>query len=61
VAVVRLAFGEGRMKCTWVLEWKNANSQRTKEAKQMKSEVSSIPIIFFDIKGIAHKEFDLSG
>jgi hypothetical protein len=37
------------------------NSQRLKEARQEKSKVKSKLIIFFDIKGIVHKEFVLAG
>jgi hypothetical protein len=34
---------------------------RPKKARQMKSKVRSILIIFFGIKGIVHKEFILAG
>jgi hypothetical protein len=34
---------------------------RPKKARQVKSEVKSILIIFFHIKGIVHKEFVLIG
>jgi hypothetical protein len=32
-----------------------------KKARQVKSKVKSMLIIFFDIKGIVHKEFVLTG
>jgi hypothetical protein len=34
---------------------------RPKEAKRMKSKVKGMIIIFYDIKGIIHKEFVLLG
>jgi hypothetical protein len=34
---------------------------RPKKARQLKSKVKSTLIIFFDIKGIVHKEFALAG
>jgi hypothetical protein len=37
------------------------NSPRPKKARQVQSKVSSILIIFFDIKGIVYKEFVLTG
>jgi hypothetical protein len=37
------------------------NSPRPKAARQVKSKVKSMLIIFFDIKGIVHKEFLLAG
>jgi hypothetical protein len=37
------------------------NSPRPKKARQLKSEVKSMIIIFFDIKGIVHKEILLAG
>jgi hypothetical protein len=44
------------------LQWKNPYSLRPKKkARQMKSKVKSMLIIFFDIKGIFHKEFVLAG
>jgi hypothetical protein len=41
--------------------WKSPNSPRSKKARQVKSKVNSMLIIFFDIKGIVHKEFVLAG
>jgi hypothetical protein len=35
--------------------------QDQKEVRQVKSEVKSMPIIFFDIKGIVKKEFVQAG
>jgi hypothetical protein len=37
------------------------NSLRPKKARQVKSKVKCMLIIFFDIKGIIHKEFILAG
>jgi hypothetical protein len=40
---------------------KSPNSLRLKEVRKVKSKVKSMLIIFFDIKGIVHKEFVLEG
>jgi hypothetical protein len=40
---------------------KSSNSPRWKKVRQVKSEVNSMLIIFFDIRGIVHKEFVLAG
>jgi hypothetical protein len=37
------------------------NSSRPKKARNVKSKAKNMHIIFFDIKGIIHKEFVLSG
>jgi hypothetical protein len=37
------------------------NSRRPGKARQVKSKVKSMLIISFDIKGIVHKEFILTG
>jgi hypothetical protein len=42
-------------------QWKSPNSPRPKKVRQMKSKVKSTFIIFFDIKGIVHKEFFMAG
>jgi hypothetical protein len=42
-------------------QWKNPMSPRPKKARQVKSNVKSMNITFFDIKGIVHKEFVLVG
>jgi hypothetical protein len=42
-------------------QWKSPNSPRPKKARQVKRKVRSMLIIFFDIKGIVHKEFFLAG
>jgi hypothetical protein len=41
-------------------QWESQNSMRLKKARQEKSKVASMLIIFFDIKGIARKEFILT-
>ena len=38
-------------------QWKSPNSPRPKRARQVRSNVKSILIAFFDIQGIFHKEF----
>ena len=38
-------------------QWKSSNSPQPKKACQVRSNVKSMLIIFFDIQGIVHKEF----
>jgi len=38
-------------------EWQTSESPRPKKARMSKSRVKSMFIIFFDSKGIVHKEF----
>jgi histone-lysine N-methyltransferase SETMAR len=38
-------------------QWKSPNSPRPKKARQVRNNVKSMLIFFFDIKGIVHKEF----
>jgi hypothetical protein len=38
-------------------QWKSPNSPRPKKARQVRSNVKSMLIFFFDIQGIVHKEF----
>jgi hypothetical protein len=42
-------------------QWKSPNSPRPKKARQIKSKVKGMIIIFFDIKKIVHKEFNMAG
>jgi hypothetical protein len=42
-------------------QWKSPNSLRPKNARQVKSKVKCMLIIFVDIKGIVHKESILAG
>jgi hypothetical protein len=42
-------------------QWKSPKSLRPKKVRQVKSEVKSMLIIFFDIKGIVRKEFVRAG
>jgi hypothetical protein len=53
--MIRQAFGEESTNCTRKVE----THRGRKETRQMKSKAISMLIIFFDIKGIVHKEFDL--
>jgi hypothetical protein len=39
----------------------NPNSPRSRKARHVKSIVKSMLIIFFDVKGIVHREFILAG
>jgi hypothetical protein len=57
LTIIRKVFGEESMSHTWVCEWKSQRKPRHKKVRQMKSMF----IIFFDIKEIVHKEFDLAG
>jgi hypothetical protein len=38
-------------------QWKNSNSPRPKKARQVRSNVKTMLICFFDVNGIVHKEF----
>ena len=42
-------------------QWKSPTSPRPKKARRVKSNLKSMIITFFDIKGIVHKEFDPTG
>jgi hypothetical protein len=42
-------------------QWKRSNSLRLKKVRQVKNKVKRMLIIFFDIKGIVHKEFVQAG
>ena len=42
-------------------QWKSPTSPRPKKARQVKNNLNSMIITFFDIKGIVHKEFVLTG
>jgi hypothetical protein len=57
MATIRQAFGEETVTRTQKLQthWDR------KKARQVKSEVKSMHFIYFDIKGIVHKEFILAG
>jgi hypothetical protein len=41
-------------------QWKSPNSMRLKKARQVKSKVKTMLVIFFDIKKIVHKELVLA-
>jgi hypothetical protein len=57
LAMIRQAFGEESASCTQ----KDQTQLRLKKARQVKSEGKCMLIIFFDNKGIVHKEFVLTG
>ena len=42
-------------------QWKSPTSPRPKKARQVKSNLKSMTITFFDVKGIVHKEFVPTG
>ena len=42
-------------------QWKSPKSPRPKKARQVKSNVKSMIITFFDVKGIVHKEYVPTG
>jgi hypothetical protein len=57
LAMIRKVFGEEIMR-----PYKESpNSPAPKNTRQIKSKIKSILIIFFDIKGIVHKESVLEG
>jgi hypothetical protein len=58
LAMIRQAFGEERMNRTGVAR---SSQGRPRKARHLKSKVKSMLIIFFNIKGIVHKEFVLAG
>ena len=42
-------------------QWKSPGSPRPKKARQVRSNINSMLICFFDEKGIVHKEFVITG
>jgi len=48
------------MKCQ-SLQWKSADFQRPKKARQVRSKVKVMLIVFFDMEGIVHYEYVLQG
>jgi hypothetical protein len=59
MTMIRQGFREEGMSHMQAYKWKNSDSPRLKLARQVGSKVKSMFIIFFDIKGIVHKEFVL--
>jgi hypothetical protein len=55
------AFREESMSHTRVFGCKNPDSLRPRKARQVKGKVKNVLKIFFAIKRIVHKEFDLAG
>jgi hypothetical protein len=60
LAIIGPAFGEHIMRGTRVLERNCPNSPTAKKAKQLKSKVKSMMVIFFGIKRTVHEEFVLT-
>jgi hypothetical protein len=60
-AVVRQAFGREGVRGTLLISCRSTSSERSKQARQVKTKVKRMLIIFFDIKGIVHKECFLAG
>jgi nitrogen fixation/metabolism regulation signal transduction histidine kinase len=56
LTMIRQSFREESKSHTRVLVWKNPNSLRMKKARQTKSKVKGMLIIFSDIKGTVHKK-----
>jgi hypothetical protein len=59
IAMIRQVFKEKSLSHALVIERKSPDSPRLRKAQHMKSTVKSM-FIFFDIKGIVHKEFILA-
>jgi hypothetical protein len=57
----KIAIEKESMNRTWESECLVQTSPKLKNVTQMKNKVKSMLIIFFDIKGIIHKEFVLAG
>jgi len=38
-------------------QWKTPTSPRPKKARQVRSNVTTMLIVFFDVRGIVHREF----
>jgi hypothetical protein len=57
LVIITQALGAGSMSTALVYEWQ----VHTNRDRQVESIVKSMLIIFFDMKGIVHKEFILAG
>jgi hypothetical protein len=57
LAMIRQAFTEESMSCTWVFEW---HAQFKTGPKKVKRKVKNMLIIFFFIRELVHKEFVLA-
>jgi hypothetical protein len=60
LAMIRQVFGEESMSHTLLFEWYCQTHRDKKKTRLEKRKVMSMVIIFFDIKGIVHKEFVLT-
>jgi hypothetical protein len=59
--MIRQAYGKEILSRTRVFEWHSWFGGDRKKARQMKNEIKSMLIIFFNNKVIIHEEFVLAG
>jgi hypothetical protein len=60
LTIIRQVLREESMSHRQVFEWKSPDLLRSKKARQAKSKIKGMLIIFFDIKRIIQKEFILA-
>jgi hypothetical protein len=61
LAIIRQAFREESMSCTWVFEWKSPNSLRIIKARQVTAKLRPCSLLSLTSKGSAHNKFVLAG
>ena len=59
--MIQKAFADESMVITQIKEWKLPDEPRPKKARQSRSHVNSMLIIFFDCEGVVHYKFALRG